>query len=59
MACDGCLGAGAVAYCIVRIDFEASEDCPCANCLIKVICDQTCKERADYYFTKKEEAEKW
>lgn len=46
--CDGCVGCVVESSCLgERID--DGEHCPCANCLIKVMCSTGCKEFFDYY----------
>lgn len=47
--CEGCFGAVSPCYCAIRDLYANYDDCPCMNCLIKIMCSVVCKERKDYY----------
>ncbi len=42
--CDEC----SVIYCLAE-RMDNGKNCPCVNCLIKVMCSVSCKEFCDYY----------
>lgn len=47
--CEGCVGMNEAVTCFVKIDFEEYSDCPCGNCIVKVLCGSYCQERISYY----------
>lgn len=48
-SCEGCIMFINYKYCdIIRTGRE--EDCPCRNCLVKVICTETCDKYNVYLF---------
>ena len=48
--CKGCLALDSDGVCTNDLDQDMPEDdiCPCFNCLVKVICQNECKEFLDY-----------
>lgn len=54
-ACDGCRGSNPsdIIVCYARRDYRNNDDCPCGNCIIKVLCRETCPDRFDYYLNKR------
>lgn len=47
--CEGCLLPSS---CGIKDLYDNYDDCPCMNCLVKVMCSIVCKERMDYYKTR-------
>lgn len=45
--CDGCVVTRGVGYCLTHV-IENGENCPCVNCLIKVMCSRACEDRINY-----------
>lgn len=45
--CDGCFIKDRIGYCFTHA-VENGENCPCVNCLIKVICSKACEDRINY-----------
>ena len=51
--CDGCTGAiyskVRTRSCAIKDMPDYVDNCPCTNCLIKVVCFNVCPERMSYY----------
>lgn len=52
--CDGCISYD---FCFITKKYKKYGDCPCGNCLVKVICINPCNERVTYVEKKREEKE--
>ncbi len=49
--CEGCVAmSGELLFCFVRVDFKEHGDCPCGNCIVKMMCSIVCPERTSYYY---------
>ncbi len=46
--CDGCFGKTDNFVCFVQ-KYEDHSDCPCGNCIIKMVCSEVCQKRRDYF----------
>ena len=48
--CKGCLALAADEVCTNGLDQDMPKDdlCPCFNCIVKVVCQDECKEFLDY-----------
>ena len=48
--CNGCLALVSYGVCTNGLDQNMPTDhpCPCINCIVKVICQDECKEFLDY-----------
>ncbi len=44
--CEGCL---LPPMCAIKDEYADYDDCPCINCLVKVMCSIVCQERMDYF----------
>lgn len=50
--CCNCFGMDKPPYCAIKDLYTDLDDCPCMNCLVKVMCSEVCKERKKYYALK-------
>ncbi len=48
--CDGCIDY--MRMCLVKKNFKNYDDCPCGNCIIKVMCEEICERRHRYFAVK-------
>ncbi len=46
--CKGCISYAGECTCGIEYQI-ASQICPCASCMVKMICDATCGEWMKYY----------
>lgn len=56
-SCDGCAGAEGGWWCPVKAEFGVLYDCPCSNCLVKVLCAESCQKWISYHSNKKKKGE--
>ena len=41
--CKGCLNLNSIGHCSNRLDrIPESNQCPCLNCIVKMVCDNEC-----------------
>ena len=47
--CKGCLNLNSIGRCGSRLDrIPESNQCPCLNCVVKMVCRKECKEFRDF-----------
>lgn len=51
--CESCFGSVPPCYCAIKDVYIDHSDCPCMNCLIKIMCSTVCQERKDYFENRK------
>jgi hypothetical protein len=45
-----CKACWVYSICVIKVKELGPANCPCSQCLIKVVCHAQCQERKDYWY---------